>query len=337
MSGTFTTTFSWSLERMRPSSRIAWYWVGDDLGRDGSVDDLADLRDGRRDLAARLGEQARVGRAAVEHAHLSGTLDLVQVGAVDEDLHRDNVGAYAPGRQRCKGNVVHSALRGRARIRTPPRRSETSWPGCGGRSDVPVLVVDDGSTDATGEVARAHGADVVRHARNLGKGAAIARGCARRMRRARRRRHRRRRRPAPARLGARRARGRRRPARARARHPRSRRATARPPSNRFGNGVSNFFLSRFAGRDPARHPVRPAPLPRRRDAGARLPRGRVRLRGRGRPSRARGWRAPRRGAGRRRLPTGRGAARRTSDSVRDPTRIVVTVVRTVLDLRLRGQ
>ncbi|MBI3447452.1 MAG: glycosyltransferase family 2 protein [Acidobacteria bacterium] len=42
-----------------------------------------------------------------------------------------------------------------------------------------VLVVDDGSTDASGEVARAAGAAVVRHEMNLGKGAALATGFSR--------------------------------------------------------------------------------------------------------------------------------------------------------------
>lgn len=39
-----------------------------------------------------------------------------------------------------------------------------------------VIVVDDGSTDATGEIAHAAGALVVRHERNLGKGAALNSG-----------------------------------------------------------------------------------------------------------------------------------------------------------------
>jgi len=41
-----------------------------------------------------------------------------------------------------------------------------------------VLVVDDGSTDGTGELARAAGAVVVRHPRNIGKGAALRTGLA---------------------------------------------------------------------------------------------------------------------------------------------------------------
>jgi glycosyltransferase involved in cell wall biosynthesis len=40
----------------------------------------------------------------------------------------------------------------------------------------PVLVIDDGSTDATGEVARAVGATVIRHPVNRGKGGALKTG-----------------------------------------------------------------------------------------------------------------------------------------------------------------
>ena len=42
----------------------------------------------------------------------------------------------------------------------------------------PVVVIDDGSTDRTGEVARAAGAVVLRHALNRGKGAALKTGFA---------------------------------------------------------------------------------------------------------------------------------------------------------------
>ena len=41
-----------------------------------------------------------------------------------------------------------------------------------------VVVVDDGSTDATGDVARRHGATVLRHAINRGQGAALQTGIA---------------------------------------------------------------------------------------------------------------------------------------------------------------
>jgi glycosyltransferase involved in cell wall biosynthesis len=42
--------------------------------------------------------------------------------------------------------------------------------------DLTVLVVDDGSTDATGPTARSAGATVLRHERNLGKGTALRTG-----------------------------------------------------------------------------------------------------------------------------------------------------------------
>lgn len=45
------------------------------------------------------------------------------------------------------------------------------------------IVVDDGSTDGTGEVAAAHGAGVLRHHTNLGKGRALADGVAEAVRR----------------------------------------------------------------------------------------------------------------------------------------------------------
>jgi glycosyltransferase involved in cell wall biosynthesis len=113
---------------------------------------------------------------------------------------------------------------------------------------IPVIVVDDGSTDATADVAAVNGASVLRHPRNMGKGAAIRSG-----------------------LGEAQRRGFRTVVTVDAdgQHPA---ASARmvlegsedpraivlgirdlvqdgaPRSNRFGNGVSNFFLSAFGGR-----------------------------------------------------------------------------------------
>jgi glycosyltransferase involved in cell wall biosynthesis len=112
---------------------------------------------------------------------------------------------------------------------------------------VPIIVVDDGSTDGTDKLARARGARVVRHAQNRGKGAAIVSG----LREA-------------ALLGFDSVVT----ADADGQHPGSsarlvldsaagRRAIVlgvrdlamdhAPLANRFGNGVSNFFVSLFAG------------------------------------------------------------------------------------------
>ena len=113
--------------------------------------------------------------------------------------------------------------------------------------EVPVLVVDDGSTDATASAAADQGAEVVRHERNLGKGAALQTG----LRRA-------------ATLGYRLALT----VDADGQHPadsardvlhgsdderalvlgvRNLRRDGAPRASRFSNGISNFFLSRFAG------------------------------------------------------------------------------------------
>jgi len=48
----------------------------------------------------------------------------------------------------------------------------------GARTVAPVFVVDDGSTDGTGDVGRAAGATVLSHGTNRGKGAALATGIA---------------------------------------------------------------------------------------------------------------------------------------------------------------
>jgi glycosyltransferase involved in cell wall biosynthesis len=202
--------------------------------------------------------------------------------------------------------------------------------------DVPVVVIDDGSRDGTAEAARARGAEVVVHPHNLGKGAALLTG----LREA-------------ARAGYDVALA----ADADGQHPG---ASARivldgsddpralvlgvrdlvrdgaPPSNRFGNDVSNFFLSLFARRrlldtqcGLRRYPVRETL---------------------GLGGRARGYafeaevvlRALAAGLPVVEVPVSvvyPPAEDRSSHfrNVRDPARIVATVVRTVLELRLRAQ
>jgi len=114
--------------------------------------------------------------------------------------------------------------------------------------DVPVFVVDDGSDDGTSEAAAFSGAVVLRHDRNRGKGEAIRTGLARAARDAI---------PLAVTVDA------------DGQHPcesalavlcgsedpralvlgvRDLEHDGAPQRNRFGNGVSNFFLSRFAGR-----------------------------------------------------------------------------------------
>jgi glycosyltransferase involved in cell wall biosynthesis len=201
---------------------------------------------------------------------------------------------------------------------------------------VPVVVIDDGSRDGTAEVARAHRAELLVHPRNLGKGAALETGL---------------REAARAGYGVALA------ADADGQHPgasarvvmdasddpralvlgvRDLERDGAPRSNRFGNDVSNFFLSLFARRrlldtqcGLRRYPVRETLA-----LGAR----------------ARGYafeaevvlRALAAG-----LPLVEAPVRvvyppaeaRSSHfrNVRDPARIVATVVRTVLELHLRAQ
>jgi glycosyltransferase involved in cell wall biosynthesis len=200
---------------------------------------------------------------------------------------------------------------------------------------LPVVVVDDGSIDATGDVARDHGAIVVRHERNRGKGAAIQAG----LREARKR---------GIRVAV--------TVDADGQHPGS---SARavldgsddpralvlgvrdllrdgaPASNRFGNGVSNYFLSFFARRPLRdtqcglrRYPVVETLALSARSGGfayegeivlralaARLPVVEVPIAVVYDPSGRQGSHFRR---------------------VLDPTRIVATVVRTVFELRLGG-
>jgi glycosyltransferase involved in cell wall biosynthesis len=201
---------------------------------------------------------------------------------------------------------------------------------------VPVLVVDDGSVDATGDVARAHGADVIRHERNRGKGAALRTGLLEAARRGF---------DVVVTVDA------------DGQHPgdsarvvldatddpralvlgvRDLTRDGAPGSNRFGNRVSNFFLSLFTGRalldtqcGLRRYPVAET----------------LRL-----ATRAQGYafeaevvlRALAAGIPVLEVPIAviyppADETHTHFHSVRDPARIVGTVVRTVLDLRLRGK
>jgi len=200
---------------------------------------------------------------------------------------------------------------------------------------VPVIVVDDGSTDETYEVAGACAAVALRHQRNKGKGAAILTG----MREA-------------ARQGFRVAVT----VDADGQHPASSarivldasedsralilgvRDLARdgaPVSNRVGNAVSNFFLSRFAGR-PLRDTqcgLRRYPVIETLELGCRADgyafEGEVLLR-------ALGARLPVVEVNVTAVYPASGEGQSHFHRLRDPTRIVATVVRTVLELGIRG-
>jgi glycosyltransferase involved in cell wall biosynthesis len=204
-----------------------------------------------------------------------------------------------------------------------------------GSLGVPVIVVDDGSADATGEVAIRSGAIVLRHERNRGKGAAICAG----LREAARRGH--------AMAVTVDADGQHPAASARAvltgsDDPRAFvlgvRNLARdgaPRSNQFGNAVSNFFLSSFA-RQRLRDTqcgLRRYPVVETLDLGARASgfafEGEIVLR-----ALAAGLPLVEVPVSVVYAPTG--TQRSHFRRVVDPTRIVATVVCTVLELRLGG-
>lgn len=201
---------------------------------------------------------------------------------------------------------------------------------------LPLLVVDDGSADATGDVARARGADVLRHPRNRGKGAALRTGLLEAARRG------------LAAVVTVDADGQHPGASARvvleaSDDPRALVLGVRdlgrdgaPRSNQFGNRVSNFFLSAFA-----RRPLRDTQCGLRRYPVAET----LRL-----GARADGYafeaevvlRALAAGLPVLEVPVAvvyppAEESRTHFHTVRDPARIVGTVVRTVLDLRLRGK
>jgi hypothetical protein len=59
----------------------------DHLGGNRAVDDLADFGKALAVIDALLGDERGVGGHAVEHTHLVGLLDLVQIRRVDVNLH----------------------------------------------------------------------------------------------------------------------------------------------------------------------------------------------------------------------------------------------------------
>ncbi len=200
---------------------------------------------------------------------------------------------------------------------------------------VPVIVVDDGSTDATYEVARARAAVSLRHQRNQGKGAAIRTGL---------------------REAARQGFGVAVTVDADGQHPASSarivlnasddsralvlgiRDLARdgaPVSNRVGNAVSNFFLSRFAGRAlrDTQCGLRRYPVNETLELGCRADgyafEGEVLLR-------AVGARLPVVEVSVTAVYPASGEGQSHFHRLLDPTRIVATVVRTVFELGIRG-
>ncbi len=195
-----------------------------------------------------------------------------------------------------------------------------------------TVVVDDGSRDATGAVATKAGAHVVSHGRNRGKGAALVTGLA-----------------TARSLGFRMALT----VDADGQHPaasarevlfassdpaalvlgvRDLRGAGAPRANRWSNGISNFFLSRFAGvrlRD-TQCGLRRYPIAETLALGARANgyafEAEILLR-----AAAAGVRIEQRDV---RVVYPPGAERITHfDSVRDPARIVAIVVATLGDLR----
>jgi glycosyltransferase involved in cell wall biosynthesis len=197
------------------------------------------------------------------------------------------------------------------------------------------IVIDDGSRDDTARVAEEHGARVVRHEANRGKGAALVTGLTEAKR-----------------LGfdvavavdadgqhpassAREVLGAADDPRALVLGVRDLDAAGAPGSNKYGNGVSNWWLSFFAGR-----PLRDTQCGLRRyPVNETLALG-VRARGYAfeaevvlRASAAR-WPIVERQIAVVYSPE---HARRTHfRKVLDPTRIVLTVIRTATELRLRG-
>ena len=91
----------------------------------------------------------------------------------DQEVRRD--GEPAPGERRV--SVVLPALDEADRIGDAVRAVRAALEPTVGPEGLEVVVVDDGSADGTADAATAAGADqVIRHERNMGKGAAVRRG-----------------------------------------------------------------------------------------------------------------------------------------------------------------
>ena len=85
--GTLTTMFGASFAKCAALLEHPVDVVGDDLGRDRTRRDPADLLEDLVVRAADLGVERRVRGDAVEHAPAGGGADLFDVGGVEEDLH----------------------------------------------------------------------------------------------------------------------------------------------------------------------------------------------------------------------------------------------------------
>jgi glycosyltransferase involved in cell wall biosynthesis len=159
-----------------------------------------------------------------------------------------NVGGLTPARGRCKGEALLDAC-----AIVPAFNAQQSVGAVvadlKAYLGVPVILIDDGCNDGTSAAARDRGAVVVHHSRNRGKGAALRTGLVEAARRGFRAavtvdadgQH-----PAASALAVLRATD---DPRALVLGVRDLVRDGAPRSNRFGNVVSNFFLSHFSGRE----------------------------------------------------------------------------------------
>ena len=107
-------------------------------------------------------------RSLVQNGRIERKLSATLEGIAWEEFRA----AGLPDRFRDRVAIVIPAYNEEDNIEHVLQRIPTSV--CG--LETSVLVMDDGSRDATGEIARAHGAAVARHVTNLGGGAALRTG-----------------------------------------------------------------------------------------------------------------------------------------------------------------